>query len=217
MVEILIAVVLICILLIGALALTAPYAADLQWDRLFDRLEQRFLDTNTYALAGVSMAKAVDEEADVSSIPEMYHLFFKKGDAGEIWYLETRPLLPGESAPSGHNRHITFQQRVDLDVPVLQLEQILLVDEIEKTTGESSDSVLVTWANPFAQLSFRFDHSLAFSGDAFLETFRLGDPDEKCEQYPKTCFLSLTYERPESDDRYKMVFDLQKGIYRDFY
>lgn len=217
LVEVLIAVVLIGVLLIGALTLTAPYAADLQWDRLFDRLEQRMLDTNTYALAGVSMAKAVDEEAGVESIPEMYHLFFQKGEAGELWYLESRPTLPGDAALPGHNRFVTFQQKVDLDIPVLALEQILLVDEIQKTTGRSSDSVLLTWQNPFAQLSFRFDHSLSVAGGALTDTFRLDEQDEECALFPKTCFLSLSYERPESEERYKMVFDLQKGIYRDFY
>jgi prepilin-type N-terminal cleavage/methylation domain-containing protein len=209
LIEILVVMVIISILLLGSISLTVKYSADLQWNRLFNRLEQMVLDVNTYALAGISLG--FEQHEEVEELPDMHHLFISKGEP-VVWYLESRALLDDEAAPSSHDRKIVYQEKQDLDVSSMELEQIFLQESQEGGERKSYESVLFTWSNPFARLEF-LDADLEFEGEGLKETFMLGEQDEMCGE---NCFLSLGYVKSGGEGR-GILFDLQKGVYRDFY
>jgi prepilin-type N-terminal cleavage/methylation domain-containing protein len=209
LIELLVVMVIISILLLGSISLTVKYSADLQWNRLFNRLEQMVLDVNTYALAGISLG--FEEKEEVSELPDMRHLLMMKGEP-IVWYLESRALLEDEAAPSSHDRKIVYQEKQDLDVSSMELDQIFLQESQEGGERRSFESVLFTWSNPFARLEF-LDADLEFDGKGLKETFVLGEQDEMCES---NCFLSLEYVKSGAEGS-GIMFDLQKGIYRDFY
>lgn len=201
LIEVLLVMVIISILLFGSLSLTAKYSANLQWNRLFSRLEQLVLDVNTYALAGVSFGFEASGGV-IEELPDMYHLLIKKGEP-VVWYLESR-----ENGAA--RRKIVFQERRDLNADAMNLEEIFLRLNDEQ---KSEEQVLLTWSNPYARLQFYPEASLEFLGDTVEEIFELGEPDELCQE---NCLLNLEYVKADAE-KHAVSFDLQKGIYRDFY
>lgn len=207
LIEVLLVMMIISILLLGSISLTVKYSADLQWNRVFNRLEQMLLDVNTYALAGISMGY---KDGEVVELPGMYHLFIKKGEP-IVWYLESRALAAGEMGDG--DRKIVYQEKRNLDVLSMELEDIFLREDGGGGVEDHSESVLVTWSSPFARLSFYDQADVEFAGDELKETFDLGESSERCEE---NCLLFLEYQR-SGGQMHVISFDLQKGIYRDFY
>jgi len=198
--EVLLVIVIISLLLLGSVSLTVKYSSDLQWNRLFHRLEQLVLDVNTYALAGLSFG--FEEGGSVDDLPDMYHLFIQKGEP-VLWYLES-------TAGEEDERRIVFQEKHDLEVGVIDLEEIFLQSD---TKTENLERVLLTWSKPYAQLKFYGKADIQFSGGQLDETFDLGEISELCDE---TCSLTLEYQRSGGDLR-RVSLDLQKGISREFF
>jgi len=223
LVEILVAIVIMSFILVSGISMTVHYIYDMNWDRLFDRLERQFLDINAFALAGFSAAY-VESGDDVKELPEMYHMYMESmEDEFGVWYFESR-LKDG--ATSDDQRWITYQKYFDLDVSPIILEKVVLQEgpTLESGPQITDNNVLISWANPFSQLSFRmYSSQLLKTGDDLKQGFTLNPERLGCKDYPKVCALTLYFIRPESLSRKDVVlqaktltFDLQKGIYRDF-
>ncbi|MGE3278897.1 MAG: type II secretion system protein [Candidatus Altimarinota bacterium] len=199
LIEVLLVIVMLSMLLLGSVSLTVKYSADLQWNRLFHRLEQLVLDVNTYALAGLSFG--FEEGGLVDDLPDMHHLFLQKGEP-VVWYVESR-------ADTGDERKIVFQEPHDLEVDVIELQEMFLKSD---AGTENLERVLLTWSKPYAQLSFYGNVEMPFSGGRLEETFELGEMTEVCDE---NCALTLEYQRGEGELR-RMSFDLQKGCIGSF-
>ncbi|MDF2379306.1 MAG: prepilin-type N-terminal cleavage/methylation domain-containing protein [Candidatus Gracilibacteria bacterium] len=225
LIEVLVATVMISIVLIGSIGMTTRYIYNYSWPKLFDAVEQEFLDVNTAALAGFSKAFAKSGE-NIAEIPEMYHLYFEEGDDLGMYYLETRmqDVLSNEV----EKRQITYQEYVSVDVDMLKLERIALFATADPSASTvlSREGVLMTWSNPFSQLSFRFlpinKKMDRVSVNVLVDTFDLPDEPSDCEQSetlktPGNCFVGLKYSRPGTTQEKSVMFGKQKGIYRDFY
>lgn len=158
------------------------------------------LDVNTYALAGLSFG--FEEGGSVDDLPDMYHLFIQKGEP-VVWYVES-------AAGEGDERMIVFQEKHDLEVDVMDLEEMFLKSE---DGSENLEHVLLTWTKPYAQLKFYGDADVQFAGGELEEAFELGEMSEVCEE---NCALTLEYRRGEGEIR-RLLFDLQKGISRGFF
>ncbi|MDP2691939.1 MAG: prepilin-type N-terminal cleavage/methylation domain-containing protein [Candidatus Gracilibacteria bacterium] len=218
LVEILIAMVIISLMLGAGITMTNRYLQGVRWDRLFDRLERQFLDVNTYALAGFTKSDVGD---DLAELPEMYHLYFEADqDEFGLWYIESKQ----RGVVSENERTISFQEHIDdLDVFPIQLNELVLREGPDSETGErrTADSVVMTWSRPFSQLSFRiFDEGsggLDQSEEGILSSdFDLPEEIEDCQQFPKVCHLTMTFIWPETSVERSMIFDLQKGVTRNY-
>lgn len=219
LVEVLIAVVVISIVLIAAVNMTSRYLVSATWPKLFDAVEQEFLDVNTASLAGFSKSFA-DNAENIAEIPDMYHLYFEKGGEAGVWYLESRMQDP--QSDEVEQRQITFQEFETFDVDPLELTKLSLHTTSDPNTNQvlSRDAILMSWSHPFSQLSFQFfDAKMSRTGSELSGQFALPDEPTDCVTVGlgdlKNCFVNLQYVRPGTTQEKSVVFGKQKGIYRD--
>ena len=212
LIEVIITLVVIALLLLGAIGLARSYGMTYQWDRFFSGLEQEFFDANVYALAGVATDPADDENPLVSVLPGMRHLYFRKGDGAQLFYLET--------VENGSKRKVVLSRPMKAEQGELTLKKIEFFDEYfdpPEPLGES-DCLLMSWSSPLAELTFR-----GFSEDVFPSevlngqvSFVLPPPEARCEKHPDRCSVKMTFQDSHGDERGEF-FDVQKGAIRDYY
>ncbi len=213
LVEVMVAMIIISILLVSGLGITRHYLQQNAWDTLFQRLERSFQDVNVYALAGFSAGFAESGE-QVAELPEMYHLYFESGrDGGAIWYFETRRQDPEGSATK---RHISYQDYIEFPVNRILMEKVELYADHTGGGQQTESNVLLTWKNPFAQLSFQpvaTELSKAVGDNTLLESeFDLPADYSGCQNNPDECSMTIIYEREGSTERRQITIDLQKGV-----
>lgn len=215
MMEILVALMIISIIMVGSLMLGRRYAIRSYWDKLFQMAQQQFLETNVYALSGVT-ARYLDLGVPVNQeeLPEMHHLYWQVGEEGIVWYLETKQKDYKTMAVM--DRELVFDQEVTFDLPYFTIRKLeLYQDEETSVSGISGDAALITWTGPLAELSFHFfDNGLASS--SFPAEFTMTEQPEHCVDSPDKCMLKITFENNAGIQK-AMFFDLQKGIYKDFF
>jgi|CXWL01.1.fsa_nt_gi prepilin-type N-terminal cleavage/methylation domain-containing protein len=211
LIEVIIAMVIITLLLLGAIGLVRSYSMSLQWDRLFSVLEQEFFNANVYALAGVAANSADDEDPLVSVLPGMRHLYFQKGDVSQLLYLET--------VENGAKRKIIFSRRLKIDpAGDVNLKKIEFFDgffEPPELLG-ASDQLLMSWASPLSELTFHGFSEDLFSNEVLngQESFLLPPVELRCEKHPDQCLIKITFQDQRGDERGEF-FDVQKGVERE--
>ena len=210
--EILIAMVIVTILLVGSLRIVDSYLAQASWGRLFTQLERSFLDANVYALAGFSAGYA--DSGDSADIPEIYHLYLETGDHGQsLWYLEShRENLEDEP----EEQQISFQRYIELPVKRIELDRIQLNSDRVGGSQRTTQQILISWENPFAQLSFyEIANPLTKTANPEELETSLTLPDEPydgCDTNPRECHVELVYQHPGTGVEKQLMIDLQKAL-----
>lgn len=184
--EIMVALVVISLLIVGSYSLTIGFVHEYQWNRVFSKLEDEFLKANTKALAGLSSTK---------NIPEQYALYFETGTQEmKMWYLELS------------SKEILFQFPVFDDSIPIQLQKIAVLDK-------TAPAALLIFTPPFAQLNF-YLLSAALPKDSEFVMKPNIEISQTPACSSDTCALELTFVRPGTSNQRTVLIDLQKGIER---